>query len=319
MRQIGTITDEVQARALEDYLLTLDITTRLVQADSGWQVWVIQEDKVGEARAELDAFLTNPDALRYKGLAPQARSIRKEREREHRRHLEQTFDVRYLWSSRDFRRCPLAWSLIILSLAVTFGTSFGQRDWVVQKLLYCTFDVMPIVEFEQIPQGWVETRDRLVRTHLLGDLRRGELWRLITPIFIHFNWLHLLFNMYWLYGLGTEIEARKKTRRFAFLVIVAALVSNFAQFYITRWPIFGGMSGVDLALFGYIWMKGIYEPELGMSLSRQTVGIMFLYLVFSMYTRMPFAHAAHLSGLFVGIVIALWPHLIDSLRPQAEE
>ena len=47
------------------------------------------------------------------------------------------------------------------------------------------------------------------------------------------------------------------------------------------------MSGVVLALFGYVWMKGIYEPEQGMSLNWTTVSIMIFYLFFSMYARIP--------------------------------
>ena len=125
--------------------------------------------------------------------------------------------------------------------------------------------------------------------------------------------------MYWLFALGSEIEFRRKSWRFAVFVLVAALASNFGQFYYTRWPLFGGMSGVVLALFGYVWMKGIYEPEQGMSLNWTTVSIMILYLFFSMYARIPFAHAAHLVGLFTGMIIALFPHLVDSLRPRAEE
>ena len=38
--------------------------------------------------------------------------------------------------------------------------------------------------------------------------------------------------------------------------------------------LFGGMSGVVYALFGYIWMKGLYEPEQGMILHPNTVNIM---------------------------------------------
>ena len=59
---------------------------------------------------------------------------------------------------------------------------------------------------------------------------------MITPIFIHFNLLHLIFNMYWLFALGTEIEFRRKSWRFLLFVFVAALVSNVGQFYFTRGP-----------------------------------------------------------------------------------
>ncbi len=321
MRLIGSLADEHAARTLADHLLTLDITTRLMPGSDGWQIWVHREDKVPQAAAEFAAFQKDPDADVYQGVSARARSLRKQADKVEREHYEKSYDVRYFWSSRDFRRCPVSWLLIVASIAVTLATGFGRgRDDWTRALLIARYEERPLSEIPE--SGLIEgeiVQNRWIWSNPLVDLRRGEVWRLVTPIFLHFDWLHLGFNMYWMYVLGTVIEIKIKSWRFALFVLVAAVVSNLGQYYSTNLPMFGGMSGVDLALFGFAWMKGMYEPELGLGLSRSTVLMMILFLGFSITAGMNFAHAAHLVGLACGMIIALAPHLIPIGRPAREE
>ncbi len=98
----------------------------------------------------------------------------------------------------------------------------------------------------------------------------------MTPIFLHFGLIHLLFNMVFLYQLGGMIEARRGPWRYLLLGLVCAVLSNIAQYglstigwedgrFVVQMPgLFGGMSGVLYGLFGYIWMKSRYEPALGL-------------------------------------------------------
>lgn len=320
MRSIGTVPDEAQARQLGDYLLTLGITTRIDRAGEGWAVWVHREEQVERARGELEAFRQHPDDPKYRAAAPAAKSLRKQAKRVEREHLRNTLDVRYFWGSRDIRRCPLTWVLIGLSVGVTLLSNFGGNPRMRDSLIFASYRVRSAAEVppDGPPDGAV-VGDFWYRSDVRGDLRRGEVWRLVTPIFLHFSVIHLLLDMGALYQLGCLIEIRRGTRTLAVLVLLSAVLSNLGQYLYTGLPMFGGMSGVDLALFGYAWMKGMYEPDSGLAMHRNTVLYMILFLMVTTLQTIPglpsIAHAAHLVGLTVGLLMGLGPHLLGSLRP----
>jgi GlpG protein len=143
-------------------------------------------------------------------------------------------------------------------------------------------------------------------------------WRLVTPIFIHYGPLHLIFNMFWLLDLGAMIETRRGSLFLLVMVLITAAVSNTAQYYLGHWgvrnPFFGGMSGVVYALFGYAWIKGKLQPQLGVGVSPQTVTIMLLWLVLCMTGLLgAVANAAHVAGLLGGVVFAYVPYLTRRL------
>jgi GlpG protein len=79
-----------------------------------------------------------------------------------------------------------------------------------------------------------------------------------------------------------------------------------SQYEPEKLHLFGGLSGVGYALFGYLWMKGMYEPEQGMILHPNTINTMLIWLVLCMTGLLgPIANAAHVVGLAVGIVFGV--------------
>ncbi len=159
----------------------------------------------------------------------------------------------------------------------------------------------------------------------LEKIKQGQVWRVVTPIFLHMGILHLAFNMIWLYQLGSQIESLRGPWRFALLVLAIAICSNVLQYYYpfklvpfgfsTRSAVFGGMSGVVYGLFGYIWMKRRYQPELGLYVDETTVIILIAWLLICMVGYIPLlgsisiANTAHLIGLLVGMGWATAPLL----------
>lgn len=144
----------------------------------------------------------------------------------------------------------------------------------------------------------------------LDAIMSGQVWRLVTPILIHFGLLHILFNMMWLWDLGGAIERRWSPRSLLVLVAVLAVLSNAAQFCI-NWDLrngvsyanalSGGMSGVVYGLLGYVWVRGRVDPAAGIRLPQRTVLMMLIWLVLCCTGMLGhIGNSAHISGLLVG-------------------
>ena len=83
MRCLGEIDGQAHAEKFVAHLLTLDISTQLetVRNSSKWEIWVREEDRLGEAGRELKAFEGNPNDAKYDEAVAKARKILEEKEK----------------------------------------------------------------------------------------------------------------------------------------------------------------------------------------------------------------------------------------------
>lgn len=139
----------------------------------------------------------------------------------------------------------------------------------------------------------------------LSEILNGEIWRLITPAFIHFGFIHIAFNLLWLYQLGSAIEQRQSSKRMLTLFIVIAVLSNLAQFFWSG-PLFGGMSGVVYGLLAYLWIQGKFNPAAGLWLDKNTTIMMLIWFALC-WTGLVgnIANMAHTIGLVCGGLLGL--------------
>ena len=279
MRQIGVVANVELATRFADYLRANGVDCTVDQTPNGNLIWVHEDDLVANAKSQLPHFLANPDDERYRAAAQQAR----ERARQSAARLvaarKQTINLADRWNRTVARTAPMTMLLIGASVVVAFLLGLPPKMELGKWLLISTNSTM-------------------------RQIAHGEVWRLITPIFLHFSPTHLIFNMLNLWFFGQMIEARIGSLRLTLLVIATAVISNMAQFIAVS-PVFGGMSGVVYGLFGYIWVKSRLDPDSGFWMSQNTVVMMIVWHILCMAGVIPnVANWCHGGGLVAGVSIA---------------
>jgi GlpG protein len=301
MRQIGMLTNEADAQRFAAYLITQGVIAHAEEDQEGWVIWVRDENHLETARDAFETFRINPADRRYQGAERQADTIRRNEIKRRDEARKNVVEMRGRWGTGGAaaaRRAPLVFVLIALSVLVTLWTSFGKNKSADQLLFVSR--ITRLAEQDSAAAANVSP---------LADIRRGQVWRLVTPIFLHFSVFHLVFNVYALYYFGAQIEDRKGTLWLALLVLAIALISNVAQAVIESAG-FGGMSGVVYGLFGYVWMKTMFEPSSGLHVSGVNVMLLifWFFLCLSGWVGL-IANAAHGAGLVAGVAIGYAPVL----------
>lgn len=287
MRLIGHFNSDKEARTFGDYLYVQGIETEFEQDDHRWAVWVKSDDDVPRATTLMEEFRANPGDPRFQAGSP-AEKIREQAKKEDETYRRRVVSGKSLFPGlTNYGFGFVTYGLIVGCIIVFFFSQMGDdRSW-----------LKPLLISEKY-RG-------------LTEIRQGEVWRLVTPIFIHFGILHIVFNLMILRDLGSLMEARLGSGYFLAFVIVTAAVSNYVQYAVTHRPMFGGMSGVDYALVGYCYLRGRLDPGAGISLNKQAwiESLIWFVACFTIF-RSFIANYAHLGGLIVGLIWAF----VDSKR-----
>jgi GlpG protein len=329
MRLIGKLADRQQAENFVAFLMTEGIQAHLESEHEESEIWIKDEDAIAEATNELEAFKANPSSSKYVDSKSKARKIQEEQIQKQRRIA---MNVVNMSDRMGRRKHPLTILIIIICALVAFFTDFGNEGSTETTAFRAlAFNAVPPPDSLQILEQNNLNLDALpIR---LASISRGEIWRLVTPIFLHHDPFHLIFNMYWLFFFGSQIENRYGTFWFGLLVIFAAAIPNFVECVVPSGiggatPAIsgeylisglGGMSGVNYGLFGFTWMKMIYDRSSGLYVSQFVIFLLIAWLLFCMtpiagQTIGNVANWAHAIGLLVGIVAGYLPTII-SRRP----
>jgi membrane associated rhomboid family serine protease len=140
-----------------------------------------------------------------------------------------------------------------------------------------------------------------------------EYWRLITAGFLHAGLLHIGFNMYLLYILGTILEPALGHWRFALLYFVSLLAGSFGALLVTPDAHTIGASG---AVFGLMGAAVLEARARGISVVQNQIGFLIVInLVFS-FTFSGISIGGHIGGLVGGALAALALQLGDRYRAR---
>jgi GlpG protein len=305
MRYLTTITGKTKAESFVSYLLTKDIATYVESTSdqNEWEVWIRDEDELDLAKREYSLFVAAPDDAKYRLAVDQAKGIVKEKKQ---KSAERQKNIQYATTRVNpnlFGGSLPPLTLTLILLCVFFGlvqfADPGPKNWLsnfaMKQLRFVDMDL------------YAKSRDAAV------SLKQGELWRVLTPAFLHAGPFHLLFNMLSLASLGRLTERLEGIGRYALILLIVAIGSHLLQGLVPiKWfgsPNFVGISGVIFGLLGYMGTKTTLRPDLGFQLPGQVYLMTGLILVLgfagSGATGFQLANLAHLGGLVTGIVVGL--------------
>lgn len=136
-------------------------------------------------------------------------------------------------------------------------------------------------------------------------IRQGQWWRLITPVFLHIGFAHLLINSVTLYFLGMYIEELFSHWRMLVIYLVSAFTGNLASAYFLPNTISAGASTALFGLFGAFLMLGesFHDNDLIQDLSRQFLILVGINIVMDLF--LPGVDlAGHVGGLLGGFLVS---------------
>jgi membrane associated rhomboid family serine protease len=172
----------------------------------------------------------------------------------------------------DFPKFPVTGGTILLAIGVT--------------VVYLTHsvDISPLLE--------------------TGEIRRWELWRILTSALPHANILHLAFNLYWTWVFGTLLEQAFGHLRTFLVFVLLALIANGSEFALLSGGI--GLSGIGYGLFGFMWVMSRRDGRFTDAVDPRTIQmfVVWFFICIAMTVMgSPIANVAHGTGCLAGALL----------------
>lgn len=277
MYRVKQIEADTDLAGFSQWLKEQGVVHRITEEGGGQVLWLENPDHAEPVLQALDRFLTEP-ALRQRVNEVAASPV----------------FVKGRWQPSP-QHAPFVMALIVIAAIVAWLTDLGQNALSANLMV-----TDPRV------YDWGSMAERIQA--LTATLGGGEVWRILTPDFLHFSWTHIVFNSVMLWFLGSQVEWFDGRRRLVALFIVVSLLSNGLQ-YLTSGPFFGGLSGVVYGILGYCWLSQRQRPRFQFPPALVTFAVAWMAIGFTPLPEMlgigRMANEAHLGGFLAGLGLAL--------------
>lgn len=132
----------------------------------------------------------------------------------------------------------------------------------------------------------------------------GEVYRLITAMFLHIGPVHLLFNMYVLYVIGPQIESFYGRIKYLIIYLVSGIIGGLLSCTLSNY-VSAGASGAIFGLLGSLLYFGYhYRVYLGNVLKSQIIPMIVINLLLG-FMLPGIDISAHIGGLIGGVLISM--------------
>ena len=171
MRSIATFKEEKLALRFWNYLQGEEIESTLEEdGNDAWAIWVIDEEKIPAAIQFSEKFKLNPEDPKFNSSKKvEAKSNHKSVINRDLKSRFKNYNLREKWSKQDRAPGMISLSIIIISVAVFLLSGMGKNQDIVSKFLIS---------------------EKIDGT--LSEVLEGQVWRIVTPIFLHFGIFHIL-------------------------------------------------------------------------------------------------------------------------------
>lgn len=129
----------------------------------------------------------------------------------------------------------------------------------------------------------------------------GDWWRLMTAAFLHGSLIHLLFNMFMLWIIGTAMEVAIGPVRYLAVYVASALAGSAGALVVSPEAVTVGASG---AIFGILGAAVVFEQQGYNVLGGSALGTVVLNLAFT-FAVPNISIGGHIGGLVGGALCGL--------------